>query len=126
MSRSYRRPACLVAAGVLFGLAGWLHFNRGLTVRIHNSDARTLRSLVVSVTGQAYPLGDLPPGSTVSVRVEPKGESGVAVEFQESAGNPKQLNAGGYYEWGYKGTVSLDIDAERILHKTENVSSYPP
>lgn len=106
------------------GLGVWLYLHRGLNVRIHNADAQALRSVVVRVTGNSYLLGDLPPGSTVSVRVEPTGESSVHIEFQDSAGHSKSLNADVYLESGYQGTLSLDVTPQRITI-TRNSVTYP-
>jgi hypothetical protein len=117
------RVLLLALGAILLGLAFWIHFTRGLKVHVYNADSQTLRSLVVSVTGNSYHLGDLLPGSTVSVLVEPKGESGVTVEFVDVGGSLKQFNAAGYYESGYKGTIFLEINAERILQKREKVTN---
>jgi len=125
MGSTGAKRAGVALAGLAFILAGWLYLNRGLTVRIHNADSRTLRSVVVSVTGHSYPLGDLPPGSKISVPVEPRGESSVVVEFKDVAGNSKKVDANVYLEPGYKGRLTLEIDADRIVHRTHTVTVGP-
>jgi hypothetical protein len=112
--------AVLVAASV-----GFYFLNRGIRVGVRNSDTRTLRSVVVHVTGNSYPIGDLPPGEARSVRVKAKGESHVEISFQDEAGKPRTLVAGCYFESGYRGTVKAEIDSEKVRKVEADVHVWP-
>ena len=95
---------------------------RGVEVRIHNAGSHTLSSVAVVVTGNSYSLGDLPPNSTRSVVVVPTGESDVGISLVDPAGHVKRLNAGGYFEPGYTGTISVDLTAEAARTIDDNVN----
>jgi hypothetical protein len=100
-----------------------LYVRHGVKVRVHNSGMEPLRGVVVHVTGNSYPLGDMPTGSTVSIRVVAKGESHVEVEFRDSKGVSKRLKLGCYFEGDpYRGTISVDLDSEKILHVSDSVT----
>ena len=61
--------------------------------------------MVVHVTGASYELGNIAPGDSVKVRVRPNGESSLEIEFADSNGHTNRLDAGGYFESGYRGTI---------------------
>jgi hypothetical protein len=94
---------------------------RGVRVTVENHGAATLRAVVVHVTGNSYPLGDLKPMSSRSVKVNPRGESHVEIEYTDESGRPVRLNAGGYFESGYHGTVWVGIRDGRIDAVQQNV-----
>ncbi len=115
-----RRTLVILAVTALLLLAGrvGLHLLIGLRVRIENTGATTLRSVVVHVTGNSYPMGDLRPGSFMSLKVEPTGDSSLEIAFQDESGRLKRLSAGRYFGPGYLGTVRVEMDSDRILRAT--------
>jgi hypothetical protein len=64
---------------------------------------------VLHVTGASYPLGDIAPGSSAEATVICHGQSGLEIEFSNSDGKTQRLNAGGYFESGYRGTIRVSI-----------------
>jgi len=121
-----RRTNVILGAGVIACIATvlvWLYLERGVLVTVRNSDARALRSVSVHVTGRAYVLGDLEPGATRSVRVNPTGESSVEIRFRDDSGKTKSLDAGGYIEAGYAGSMEVDVDFERV--RKAECSAHP-
>jgi hypothetical protein len=114
----------VIAAALVLSLgAAVLYVRQGVKVRIHNSGSEALREIVVHVAGNSYPLGDLRPGSTVSTRVIAQGESHVEVDFKTDRGGSKRLVADCYFEGdGYRGTISVELDSERILKVKDSVS----
>lgn len=115
-----------ITLGIVVGLlalvvAGLFCINWGLTVTVTNVGSGTLKSVRVHVTGNSYSLGDLAPGQSASVRVAPKGESSLEVEFVTSDGVSKRLNAGGYFESGYRGEITVDVDESRVVQYKENI-----
>ena len=114
----------IAATAIVLGLgAGILHVRHGVKVRIHNAGSEPLHGVVVHVTGNSYPLGDIAAGAVVSTRVEAKGESHVEIEFRSVKGAPKRLIVDCYFEGGpYRGTVSVDLDSEKILKVSDSIS----
>ena len=121
-----RRTTVLVVAGVIALFAAvlvMLYLERGVLVTVRNSDARALRSLEVHVTGRSYNLGDLEPGASRSVRVNPRGESHVELRFRDHLGKTPAPVVDCYLEAGYSGTIAVDVDSERV--RKVNCSTYP-
>ena len=81
----------------------------GVYVELRNSTGKTLTSVTVHVTGRSYDLGDLNPGETNEIRVEPTSESDVDIEFVDAAGLRQGLKAECYIEPGYRGSIRIDV-----------------
>jgi hypothetical protein len=81
----------------------------GIQVTIRNTGSKTLRSVVVHVTGESYSLGNLIQGATAETIVRATGDSHLEIEFTDAEGETKRLNAGGYFEPGYRGTIQVAI-----------------
>ena len=93
----------------------------GIEVIVENRDPTPLKSLVLHVTGASYPLGDVPPGAVVAKRVKPTGESHLEIEFTGADGKPRRLDAGGYFEPGYRGTIRLSIRDHQIATNQQTI-----
>ena len=70
------------------------------------------------VTGTSYNLGDIPPGATAHATVHPTGESHLEIEFTDADEQAKRLDAGGYFEPGYRGTIDISIK-DGVIQKNE-------
>jgi hypothetical protein len=68
-----------------------------------------VRSVVLHVTGRSYPLGDIAAGSSADATVKSTTKSHLEIEFTDSDGNPRRLNAGGYFDSGWQGTIRVSI-----------------
>jgi len=90
----------------------------GIHVSIQNTGSQPLRSVVLFVTGISYNLGDIPPGATAHATVHPTGESHLEIEFTDADGQAKRLDAGGYFEPGYRGTIDISIK-DGVIQKNE-------
>lgn len=116
--------AAWVFAGPLF-LRALAHLSRpGIQVTIRNAEATPIRAVVVHVTGASYQLGDIASGESAQVVVRSTGESHLEVTFTEADGRTKQLNAGGYCEPGYRGTIRLSIRDGVIGENEQQVNVY--
>jgi len=104
----------LVVAVVLV----WFLFRSGIQVTLQNTGSHSLRSVVIHVTGASYSLGDIPPGSTAQAIVHPTGESHLEIEFTNLDGQIQRLDAGGYFEPGYRGTIDISIK-DGVIEKNE-------
>ena len=84
-------------------------FRAGVQVTIKNTGTTTLRSVVLYVTGSSYGIGDIAPEHSVKTTVNPTSESHLEIEFIDSDGQVHRLNAGGYFESDYHGTIQISI-----------------
>ena len=80
-----------------------------------------MHNVMLHVTGVSYQLGVIPPGESVAARVRSKGESGLEVEFTDSDGKVQRLNAGGYFESGYRGTIHVSIKDDVIVNTKQDI-----
>jgi len=109
-------PICVLLV-VLVVLVLFL-FRSGVHVSIQNTGSQPLRSVVLFVTGTSYNLGDIPPRATAHATVHPTGESHLEIEFTDADGQAKRLDAGGYIEPGYRGTIDISIK-DGVIQKNE-------
>lgn len=91
---------------------------------LHNAGSTDLSSVVLHVTGRSYPLGDLAPRASAHATVSPTSESHLEIEFADADGKPKRLNAGGYFEPGYRGTIRVSIKDGAIDENEQHVNVY--
>lgn len=126
-----RRNRCaFVVLGVFAGLAisvlaHSLFFDTGVSVIVFNADSKALDDVVVHVTGNSYPVGNIGPGHWRRISVQSKGESGVAVEFRERDGSRRRLDAGGYFESGYSGTIAVTLTQEKVVSSICDARPWP-
>jgi hypothetical protein len=96
-------------------------FRSGIHVTVRNSGSQPLRSVVLHVTRASYDLGDIAPGEMASAIVSPTGESNLEIEFTDPDGQTQRLDAGGYFESGYKGTIRVSIKGGKIQENEQNI-----
>ncbi|MEM8809580.1 MAG: hypothetical protein AAGF01_26455 [Cyanobacteria bacterium P01_G01_bin.38] len=115
----------------------------GAHVFIENVDSVSLTAVKVQVTGATYPLGTIPPGETRSIKTYPTGETGVIIQLanpdgqapdsqatdatdgqatdgqatdsQATASEPITLDAGSYFEPGYRDTLKVQITHDTVV-----------
>lgn len=111
-------PICLLL--VVLAVLVLLLFRSG----IQNTGSQPLRSVVLHVTGASYSLGDIPPGGTAHATVHATGESHLEIEFSDPDEQTQRLDAGGYFEAGYHGTVEISIK-DGVIEKNEQQIRLP-
>lgn len=116
--------AAALVVVVMIGARWCYRHTRGVEVRVHNVDQQPLHSVVVLVTGRQYEIGDLAPGATDAVFVKPTSESGVAFSLVDRDGHQVHLNAGGYFEPGNTGAISVDINAHGARRVEQDIQLY--
>jgi len=118
-----RRLVIVATAGLalVVTLALWTtrSSQRGVVVNVRNVGAKPMRKVSVIVTGATYAIGDLEPNGQGSVRVNPQGESHVELRWDDGQGNNQSVNAGGYFEPGYRGEMTIDV-ADGIVAKLDD------
>ena len=110
-------PVGLVVAIVIAIVA--FQLRSGIRVTVENIGKTPLNSVVLHVTGVSYNLGDIAPGAEATVRVNPPSESHLEIEFTDADGKTQRVNAGGYFESGYRGTIRVEIK-DGVIDKFED------
>lgn len=100
---------CVVA--LVAAIAAAVLIDDRVMVDLKNVGAEPMLGVVVHVTGASYPVGDLAPGASVRVPVQPKGES--HVEIAHSTG--QRLVVDCYLESGYTGTLEADVTSAKFV-----------
>jgi hypothetical protein len=127
---SKHRTLFAIAATALFLGGGFLwarfipDYNPSIQVSIENGGEKPMRSVTLHVTGATFPMGDVPPGATVNAKVRSKGESHLEIEYADAAGQTHRLNAGGYFESGYRGTIQISIRDGVIENNDQQIRLY--
>lgn len=81
-----------------------------LVVTIRNIGTQDMQKVVVHVTGNKHPVGDIRARETAVVDVSPTGDSHVLVEFVDPTGKRLQLVGDCYF--GPSSTGFLDVEIE--------------
>lgn len=110
-------PAILVVLALIVVLA--LQFRSGIQVTVENTGSTPLKLVILHVTGASYDLGDIAPGDSATARVSPTGDSELEVEFKDTDGHTQRINAGGYFESGYRGSIRVEIK-DGLIDKFED------
>lgn len=113
----------MVAIISILAMITALSLRSGIEVRVENTGQTAIRSLTLHVTGNLYSLGDLAPGAFKETTVNSTGESGLELEFEDH-GQARRLNAGGYFEPGYRGTIRLSIKDGVIDGNDQRITNY--
>ncbi len=87
--------------------------------------AYPLRSVVLFVTGNSYSLGDIPPGAISQTTVKCTGDSHLEIEFVGDAGDAKRLDAGGFFQPGYRGTIRVSVKDGVIEGNEQDIQWWP-
>jgi hypothetical protein len=106
---------------VFFGILLLLYLWPGIHVTIQNTGSAPMRSVVLHVTGRSYSLGDIPAGASATATVKATGESGLEIEFTDPNGKVQRLDAGGYFESGYRGTIHVSIKDGTIVTNQQDI-----
>jgi hypothetical protein len=94
---------------------GFITYNfsnsNGVTFVAKNVGTETIRSMVVHVTGRSYLIGDIEPGASRSVVLNPTSESHVELTLSD---HPR-LTIDCYFEQGYSGTIASEITVDKVV-----------
>jgi hypothetical protein len=112
----------LLAAGIGTAAAVTAAWPGGVRVTVTNRGPEALADVVIHVTGHSYALGTLEPGRSRTVPVSARGESHVELESTRGSGERRRLNAGGYFEAGYEGTIEIELQTGEIVRNEHRVA----
>jgi len=102
-----------------------LFYHPGIHVTLQNTGSQPLRSAVLVVTGNSYNLGDIPPGANAEATVKCTGDSHLEIEFMDEDGQTKRLDAGGFFQSGYRGTIRVSIKDGLIQENEQDIEWWP-
>ncbi len=100
----------ILIGGGFFSL--YILYLRGINVIIKNTGANSLTGINIIVTGNEYSIDTLAPLDSKTIRISPKGETGVAIRFESQIG-PCVIPSRGYYEasFMYHGNVEIELES---------------
>lgn len=110
----------LLLIGILALVAAFLLAESGATgvaFTVTNVGSDTLRSVTVKVTGRAYSIGDLSPGKSKSINVDPTGESHIELIFSDS----RRLMIDCYFEPRYEGKIAAEVTSQDVVSVKDEV-----
>lgn len=108
---SIKKLALAFVLGLAIALVIGVAWPSRVAVNLTNVGAVTMRSVVVHVTGASHKVGDIAPGETRTVKVNPTGESHVELT---QAGGPR-LKIDSYFERNYEGYVDARITSTSVV-----------
>jgi len=77
---------------------------------LDNVGSESLRAVIVDVTGRSYKLGDLPAGSSKTVKLHATGESHIELRFSNA-----HLTVDCYFEPAYSGRIKAKITSRAVV-----------
>lgn len=116
---------CLLLAGMIALVYYLLLYKPGIHVTVQNTGSQPLRAVVLFVTGNSYSVGDIPPGATAEATVKCTGDSHLEIEFVDDAGETKRLDAGGFFQSRYRGTIRVSIKDGLIQENEQDIEWRP-
>lgn len=112
MKRKYLKYIISCTIILIASAIGYYLFTGGVKVTIHNVSNSTITGVIVHVTGNSYPVGDIPENSYNKVKVVSKGESHIELEHE---GDQERLIVDCYFEKGYRGKIYIEITPDRVV-----------
>lgn len=99
---------------------GWKRTS-GVAFSLTNVGTVTMKAVTVHVTGSSYLVGDLGPGATKKIDVNPAGESHIEVAFSDS----RRLIIDCYIEDGYGGRITAEVTPEKVISVKSMIETSP-
>jgi hypothetical protein len=119
-----KRRLVLLGLAVVLAVAFFLS-RTGLRVAVTNTGAAPMRAVVVHVTGASYDLGDIPPGSSREVSIEPTGPSHVELSFKDDQGRQLRLVTGANFEPSAHGSIEIAVRDGTIQRFQDHTRTGP-
>ncbi len=84
-------------------------YGPGIEVSLRNDGEATIHSVELHYAGGPSELWTIQPGRSADTVIRPSGESHLEIEFTDNDGKITRLNAGGYFEQYYRGSIHVSI-----------------
>jgi hypothetical protein len=108
--RGFKNSGLAFVAALLFGCSN------GVPIAITNQSGRVLQDVTISGAGFNRHISSIPAGETVTLRVHPQGETGVAIGFDLGAKKFSYAENGYFEANGYKVAVTVDGVGRASVH----------
>ena len=112
MNKKLRLTIVAISIGLIMIIVAVWILKDGVTVVIRNVGDDSMKSVIVHVTGNSYPIGDIDAGATKTVKVVTTGESDIVIEH----GNQGKLVVGAYFESSYRGKISIVVTSDHVVN----------
>jgi hypothetical protein len=89
----------------------------GVQFTLDNAGSETLHAVIVEVTGRSYKLGDMPPGSSNTVKLNATGDSHIELRFSTD----HRLTIDCYFQPAYSGSIKANVTSEAVVAVEDNV-----
>lgn len=93
----------------------------GVDLTLINTGTEVLRAVTVEVTGRSYRLGDISPGASKTVKVNPVSESHIVVRFPTGL----SMIIDCYLEPGYGGEIRAKVTSQAVVDVKDEVTLPP-
>lgn len=103
----------------------FLFHRPGIEVTVENTGSTSMRSVTLIVTGNSYNLSNISANGTAHATVKCTGDSHLEIEFQDGNGESVRLDAGGFFQPGYRGTIRVSIKDAEIEDSEQNIEWHP-
>lgn len=128
-SKRRRRVILWIAAVLPITIAAswyWLFAYRpGITVIVFNAGPQPLSDVVLIVTGHRVALGAIAANRSAQGIVKCSGDSHLEIEFRTEGQATRRLDAGGYFQPGYYGTIRVTIENGELKAAVEDITGWP-
>ncbi len=111
----------LAAIPIAGGAFAWYRLSHGVRVTVTNNGPEPMSNVVAHVTGNTHLIGGLAVGEARTFCVLPASKSHLELSFDDHLRQEHRLNAGGYFESGYRMNIEVDIQNNVI---TRNDQEY--
>jgi hypothetical protein len=103
-------PWCLGLAAITIWIAAGCA--EGPEFSVINRTRDVLHEVGLEYSGGSVTLGQISPGTAKSVRITPRGESGLVLYFRTATGESHRAAIDVYFEGGYRGSLRLIVEAD--------------
>ena len=121
-----RRGLLLIAALLPVAIAAswyWIFaYRSGITVIVFNAGPQPLIDVVLVVTGHRVTLGEIAANRSAQGVVKCTGDSHLEIEFRIEGQAMRRLDAGGYFQPGYYGTIRVTIEDGELKEAVEDIN----
>jgi hypothetical protein len=103
----------IVLVSVVVFAASYSQFTRGVMVVVSNGMSADIQDVELHFTGGMRHVGMVQPGSEVSVRVRPTGDSGLELRYVDSLGIQHKEAIGVYFDGeNFRGSIDIQIHSD--------------
>ena len=93
----------------------------GVEFTLNNAGPEALGAVIVEVTGRSYGLGDMPSGSSKTVKLNATGDSHIELRFS----NGHRLRIDCYFEPAYTGSIKAKVTAQAVIAVDDKIKPRP-